>query len=433
MAMQLFMQLPYDLTQVIGDYEAFIAYLNAFPQVFIRTCAQMVLGLQRADGFAPISADGKITSHGLDMTGREFFARLWDFIHHGTFEGIVGDDALNKERENARIALARNLADAYEEDQVICNPGKIQRIVVGVLQGRLHGVHVDKEVPVDPASSSQITLSLEQEETILTNTVAASLRDFLQTYEPMAHTQQALRTHVNEWLQKERGLQALQIVAYRRQFQTDLNSYLALSDLPEQDADIVTAFTVEQPVQNDMLDSAAQQFNARKKQIQDKFLRYLQTLEESTNRPSTATLCKKLHKDLNAAQDEFFKKLTINTSPTELEQAIMSFRYVCKANVTSADRIMGHGWLYRIIEITLKATLGLFAGVGMILGAVIGRGILSTQDRQAFRQTFFALNETPEQKSLRTFEKQTLEEESEGLLSTRSFQTESDNMIDSLN
>ena len=109
-----------------------------------------------------------------------------------------------------------------------------------MLQGRLQGVHVDKEVPITKkAASTETALSPEQEKIILTNTVAASLRDFLQTYEPVVQSQQALRAHVEAWLQSERGLQGPQIIeVYRRQFQNDLDSYLALSDLPQHDADL---------------------------------------------------------------------------------------------------------------------------------------------------------------------------------------------------
>ena len=374
------------------------------------------------------------------MIGREFFARLWHFIHQGTFMGIVDDDALNNERENARIALVGSLAKGFEDDQIICNPGKIQHIAIGVLQGRLKGVLVDKEV---------------DEKTVLKETVATSLRDFLSKYASMVTTQQALKAHAEKWLQNERGFQGEQIEAYKRQFKQGLADYLNLSDVPEQDTDlereeplqatdgstetIEVAATSETalraPLQatdggaetNQILEHSAEQFNAKKKQIQDSFLTYLDVLDENTNknRPSTANVCKRLKEDLSAAQDDFFKKLTINMEAKELEQAIINFRHVCKAHVTTADRMIGHGWLYRIIETTLKAVLGLFCGVGMILGAAIGRGVLSTQDKQTFKQTFFTLHETSEQRALRTFEKQTLgEEEEEGLLSTKSFQTE---------
>ncbi|KTC65021.1 Uncharacterised protein (plasmid) [Legionella adelaidensis] len=235
-AMGTFMQLAYDTKEIPSDYTAFIDYLNHFPNEFIKKCARMVLGFQAASGFAPITADAIISSHGINITGREFFARLWHFINHGPFIGMADEAALNKERENARVALITNLADAYEEEHIVCNPGKIQRIATGVLQGRLLGVHVDKEIPVGPSTSeatASVSLSPEKEESVLLNAVASSLRDFIKTFEPLSKTQEDLRSHVEEWLLKEQGLEGQQLETYRSRFKEDLEKYLAYSDLPE--------------------------------------------------------------------------------------------------------------------------------------------------------------------------------------------------------
>ncbi len=237
-ALQQLMALPYDTIQIDTDYAALIAYLNDFPDAFIKMSAQFVLGLasSQADGFAPLSADTVITSYGLNITGKEFLARCWHYIQYGEFMGVTDAEISAKDRENARVGLIRNLADAYEDDAVVCNPGKLQHIVVGVLQGRLENVHIDREISID-VQDTAVNASLVR------NTVASSLRYFLLQYKATVESQAELKSHVDEWLQAERGLSGDAYQQYREDFQNELDEYLRLSDLPEEtviDVDIST-------------------------------------------------------------------------------------------------------------------------------------------------------------------------------------------------
>jgi hypothetical protein len=65
---------------------------------------------------------------GIVINGRDFVARLWHFA-------TTVDDA-----QDAELSLVSALIDAKES----CNEGKVQRLVIGVLQGRLPGVEIDK-------------------------------------------------------------------------------------------------------------------------------------------------------------------------------------------------------------------------------------------------------------------------------------------------
>ena len=49
------------------------------------------------------------------------------------------------EQENAYRAFIQALTSSIESRQRVCNPGKVQRLCVAVLQGRLSGVHIDRE------------------------------------------------------------------------------------------------------------------------------------------------------------------------------------------------------------------------------------------------------------------------------------------------
>lgn len=236
-AVQQLMALPYDTSQIDNDYAGLIAYLNVFPGDFIRTSAQFVLGLASslAEGFAPLSADTVITSYGLNITGKEFLARCWHYIQHGEFTGITDVETLAKDRENARVGLVRNLADAYEDDAVVCNPGKLQRIAVGILQGRLEGAHIDREIPiVEQSKPAEIPADTAVNPSLVRNTIAVSLRDFLLHFEATVGSQVELKSHVDEWLQAERGLSGNTYQQYREDFRKELDEYLRLSELPEQ-------------------------------------------------------------------------------------------------------------------------------------------------------------------------------------------------------
>lgn len=79
---------------------------------------------------------------------------------------------------------------------------------------------------------------------------------------------------------------------------------------------------------------------------------------------------------------------------------------------------MGHGWLYRIGEVLLKAIAGLYAGIGMVLGIIGGQGLANPQHRQKYRDSFLTLNQSTGSKALQEF-KQTIlgeDEDNPGLL-----------------
>ena len=94
------------------------------------------------------------------------------------------------------------------------------------------------------------------------------------------------------------------------------------------------------------------------------------------------------------------------------------FRKTCADNIKIADKIMGHGWLYRAAEVLIKAVVGLFAGIGMILGSVLGQGLAKLEHREKFAQTFFTLNQNESSKALTEFKQETLgdSKENHGLL-----------------
>lgn len=103
-----------------------------------KTKIRQVLGLPgvlRLDGYGVLLAH-RMTSYGLDqMDPKEFLGRLWYFVSN------IKDPA---DRENAELSMMNGIADSVETDNhIVCNPGKLQRMIVGILQGRVEGVDIE--------------------------------------------------------------------------------------------------------------------------------------------------------------------------------------------------------------------------------------------------------------------------------------------------
>jgi hypothetical protein len=104
-------------------------------------------GVQRVDGFGSLLS-ARISGYGLrDMHPKEFLGRFWYFASHT-------EDSLN-----AKISLMTVIADSIEgNDHLVCNPGKMQRMIVAVLQGRLKGVNIDGIGVPSPLNDADKTL-----------------------------------------------------------------------------------------------------------------------------------------------------------------------------------------------------------------------------------------------------------------------------------
>ena len=103
---------------------------------------------------------------------------------------------------------------------------------------------------------------------------------------------------------------------------------------------------------------------------------------------------------------EICKRMTQDLKEEALKATIDDFRESCIADVEAADKILGHGWLYRSVEVLIKAVLGLFAGIGMALASFVGQGFLLSAHRQQFANTFFTFHQTDESRALDQFKKE---------------------------
>jgi len=150
-------------------------------------------------------------------------------------------------------------------------------------------------------------------------------------------------------------------------------------------------------------------FIENKEAIQKEFMKHLQILNLALQECSKSDASIKdshLIVNLTLCQNQFFKSLTPQTTKQELELAIKTFRESCSKHLEAADHVMGHGWLYRIAEVAIKAVVGLFVGIGMVLGSLFGQGLFKAEHRQWYAQTFFTLNQTDASQALNQFKKE---------------------------
>ncbi|NDE82726.1 MAG: leucine-rich repeat domain-containing protein [Chlamydiia bacterium] len=114
--------------------EEFRRYLNASAHQK-GGLAKRALHGKESRGFGPFLTDHSFMVHGLQLTGSEIIARLWTYA--STLESP--DDGCAKD------AMISALASAfYADGSRVCDPGKTQRLIVAVLQGRLPGVNIDE-------------------------------------------------------------------------------------------------------------------------------------------------------------------------------------------------------------------------------------------------------------------------------------------------
>lgn len=96
--------------------------------------------------FGPLIAteiETQFTVYGLEIRGQELICRLWIFASQ------LPDPV---DVNNAKQGMITALQQSYENGCRVCNPGKTQRLVVAVLQGRLAGVQIEEEIPLSQAA-----------------------------------------------------------------------------------------------------------------------------------------------------------------------------------------------------------------------------------------------------------------------------------------
>ncbi|MCX6990806.1 MAG: hypothetical protein NTX49_07090 [Chlamydiae bacterium] len=150
---------PMSPKEIKDANQEFLAYLRSMPASTELTRAEKaVIGPRKpGESYGPLQPDDTFTIHGLAISGEESIARFWRFCN--TYEDRAPGANIENEKENARYAMIRAFIHSYDDFGIVCNPGKIQRLVVEVLQGRLPGVRIDTvAAAAPPAMNAQGTI-----------------------------------------------------------------------------------------------------------------------------------------------------------------------------------------------------------------------------------------------------------------------------------
>lgn len=114
-----------------------------------------------------------------------------------------------------------------------------------------------------------------------------------------------------------------------------------------------------------------------------------------------------LYTGLHNAETKLFNSLESKTDKHAIESALKTFVNECEVHTNQADKVMGHGWLHKTVEITVKAVVGVFAGLGMVLATPFGHGLANPNHVQAFKDTFLKLKQTDANKTIADFKEET--------------------------
>ena len=122
-------------SQINKGVQEFTQYLNdcQMDAQHKRLALHALSGPGDGTDFGPLLSETHFNIHRLRISGGEVVGRLW----------IFASQLVEPDQTNAKNSMISALKDSYYQDSRVCNEGKTQRLVVGVLQGRLQGVNIE--------------------------------------------------------------------------------------------------------------------------------------------------------------------------------------------------------------------------------------------------------------------------------------------------
>ncbi len=138
------------MNQAVREFTQYLNSCEMNPQD--KQLAQCALrGHSNRIDFGPLIDGKEFMIKGLIVSGEEVIGRLWIFASNLT--GL--DQAI------AKGGMVSALKESYEMGDRVCQPGKVQRLIVSVLQGRLAKVNIElvEGMKVDKAVAINLFLS----------------------------------------------------------------------------------------------------------------------------------------------------------------------------------------------------------------------------------------------------------------------------------
>lgn len=137
--------------EIAQAYNSFVNYLDNTTDIpdAMKQDARHVLLDPNGNHWGPLIAPGGFNIYNMHVDGKTLIGRLYLFAM--SFSGV--------ERDNALRGIVAGLADGMDQGYRVCNPGKTQRVVISVIQGRLAGVNIDAvEIPVQIPTNQAMNL-----------------------------------------------------------------------------------------------------------------------------------------------------------------------------------------------------------------------------------------------------------------------------------
>jgi len=98
---------------------------------------------QAGEPYGPLLGDEEFTVAGFYMLSHDIVGRFWIFANQYADFYLKESPQASKEKENLRTAMITALASSYDDFGRVCNPGKVQRLCIALLQGRLPEINID--------------------------------------------------------------------------------------------------------------------------------------------------------------------------------------------------------------------------------------------------------------------------------------------------
>ena len=140
--------------------------------------------------------------HGQQINGFEAIGKLWEFCNR-----IEDPD----EKRLAIHSMIENILECMNGDNNrVCQPGQLQRLMVGVVQGRLDGVNIDN-IECNTKLDGKKSLSLffqnpNNQEIEVAETMRAAALKFIEE-NPMIDADDFKKELIDYWKWKEHGLE----------------------------------------------------------------------------------------------------------------------------------------------------------------------------------------------------------------------------------
>jgi hypothetical protein len=132
---------PEQIALAVGSFTTYLETKMDITAETKRLALKALKGEPARNDFGPLLGDR--SCGGYQISGEEAIGRFW--IYADRYQDSNHAEHSGNEQANAKLGMIQALSTSYTgNEERLCNEGKVQRLVVNVLQGRLPGVDIDR-------------------------------------------------------------------------------------------------------------------------------------------------------------------------------------------------------------------------------------------------------------------------------------------------